>query len=106
MTEAVQVTASAVQLEAQTSGMGETVTTRVVIGIAATGPRPATALGARAGRDPDSRPESAGDSTIGYAGNSRIAGGLAQQNAILMDGGDTRGFTSGRHVLRLSRSSR
>ena len=36
----------------------------------------------------------AGGSTIGFAGNSRIAGGLAQQNAILMDGGDTRGFNS------------
>jgi hypothetical protein len=37
----------------------------------------------------------AGGDAIGSAANSRISGGLAMQNAILMDGGDSRGFTSG-----------
>ena len=36
-----------------------------------------------------------GGDAIGSATNSRISGGLAMQNAVLMDGGDTRGFTSG-----------
>ena len=93
--EAVQVTASAVQLEAQTSGMGGTVGTRAVAELPLLG-RDARQLSALApGVIPTRGQVGAGGSTIGYAGNSRISGGLAMQNAILMDGGDTRGFISG-----------
>ena len=101
VTEAVQVTASAVQLETQTSGMGETVTTRVVSELPLLGRDPRQLSALAPGVIP-TRGRSAGDSTIGYAGNSRIAGGLAQQNAILMDGGDTRRIHFRRPVLRLS----
>ena len=95
VTEAVQVTAAAVQLETQTSGMGETVSTRAVTELPLLGRDPRQLSALAPGVIPTRGQRAAGDSTVGYAGNSRIAGGLAQQNAILMDGGDTRGFTSG-----------
>jgi carboxypeptidase family protein len=92
--EAVQVTATAVQLEAQTSGMGETVGTRAVTELPLIGRDPRQLSALAPGVIPTRGQVGAGGSTIGFAGNSRIAGGLAQQNAILMDGGDTRGFVS------------
>ncbi|HZT31622.1 MAG TPA: carboxypeptidase-like regulatory domain-containing protein [Bryobacteraceae bacterium] len=95
VSEAVQVVASAVQLEAQTSGMGETVGTRAVTELPLLGRDPRQLSALAPGVIPTRGQVGAGGSTIGYAGNSRIAGGLAMQNAILMDGGDTRGFTSG-----------
>jgi hypothetical protein len=95
ISEAVQVTATAVQLEAQTSGMGATVGTRTVTELPLLG-RDARQLSSLApGVIPSRGQVGAGGSAVGLAGNSRIAGGLAMQNAILMDGGDTRGFTSG-----------
>jgi len=95
VTEAVQVTAAAVQLETQTSGMGETVGTRAVAELPLLGRDPRQLSALAPGVVPTRGQVGAGGSTIGSAGNSRIAGGLAMQNAILMDGGDTRGFTSG-----------
>lgn len=95
VSETVQVTATAVQLESQTSGMGETVGTRSVAELPLLGRDPRQLSALAPGVIPSRGQVGAGGSTIGYAGNSRIAGGLAMQNAILMDGGDTRGFTSG-----------
>jgi len=94
LTEAVQVTAAAAQLEAQTSGMGETIGTRAVAELPLLGRDPRQLASLAPGVIPSRGQTSLSDSAIGSAGNSRIAGGLAQQNAILMDGGDTRGFVS------------
>ena len=94
LSEAVQVTASAVQLEAQSSGMGETISTRSVTELPIINRDPRSLSALAPGVVPTRGQVGVGGSTIGFAGNSRIAGGLAQQNAILMDGGDTRGFNS------------
>ena len=92
--ETVEVTAAAVQLEAQTSGMGGTVGTKQVTELPLVG-RDIRQLAALApGVVPTRGQAGTGNSTIGSAGNARISGGLAMQNAILMDGGDTRGFVA------------
>lgn len=93
--EAVEVQATAVQLEAQTSGMGKTVETRRVVELPLLGRDPRQLASLAPGVIPTRGQVGAGDDAIGGAGNARISGGLAMQNAILMDGGDSRGFTSG-----------
>ena len=45
--------------------------------------------------NPDFRTGRQRSGAIGSATNARISGGLAMQNAVLMDGGESRGFTSG-----------
>lgn len=95
VTESVEVTASAVQLEAQTSGMGKTVEARRVVELPLLGRNP-LALGALApGVIPTRGQVGFGGDAIGTAANARISGGLAMQNAVLMDGAESRGFTSG-----------
>jgi Carboxypeptidase regulatory-like domain len=79
LSEAVQVTASAVQLEAQTSGMGETVGTRAVAELPLIGRDPRQLSALAPGVIPTRGQVGAGGGAIGMAGNSRIAGGLAQQ---------------------------
>src|SRR5437763_3800546 len=77
ISEAVQVTAAAAQLESQSSGMGETIGTRAVAELPLLG-RDARQLSALApGVIPTRGQVGVGGSTIGFAGNSRIAGGLA-----------------------------
>jgi hypothetical protein len=93
--ETVEVSATAVQLEAQTSGLGKTVETRRVVELPLLGRNPLQLASLAPGVIPTRGQVSAGGDAIGQAGNSRISGGLANQNAILMDGGDSRGFTSG-----------
>ena len=93
--EAVQVIATAVQLETQSSGMGKTVETRRVVELPLLGRDPRQLASLVPGVIPTRGQVGAGGDAIGQAGNSRISGGLANQNAILMDGGDSRGFTSG-----------
>ncbi|MCC6859304.1 MAG: carboxypeptidase regulatory-like domain-containing protein, partial [Bryobacterales bacterium] len=93
--EAVEVTATAVQLEAQTSGLGKVVETRRVVELPLLGRDPRQLAALVPGVIPTRGQVGAGGDAIGGAGNARISGGLAMQNAILMDGGDSRGFTSG-----------
>jgi outer membrane receptor protein involved in Fe transport len=95
VTESVQVTASAVILETQTSGLGNVVETRRVIELPLLGRNPLALAALSPGVIPTRGQVGAGGDAVGQAGNSRISGGLANQNAILMDGGDSRGFTSG-----------
>jgi hypothetical protein len=92
--EAVEVQAAAVQLEAQTSGLGKTVETRRVVELPLIGRNPLQLAALAPGVIPSRGQQGAGADAIGQAANSRISGGLAQQNAILMDGGDSRGFVS------------
>ncbi len=95
ITEAVQVTATAVQLESQSSGLGKAVETRRVVELPLLGRDPRQLAALAPGVIPTRGQVGAGGDAIGQAGNARISGGLANQNAILMDGGDSRGFTSG-----------
>src|SRR6185295_1734593 len=93
--EAVEVTATAVQLEAQTSGLGKVVEQRRVVELPLLGRNPLSLAALAPGVIPTRGQVGVGGDAIGSATNSRISGGLAMQNAVLMDGGDTRGFTSG-----------
>jgi hypothetical protein len=84
-----------VQLEAQTSGLGKTVETRRVVELPLLGRNPLSLAALAPGVIPTRGQVGAGGDAIGSATNARISGGLAMQNAVLMDGGDSRGFTSG-----------
>lgn len=95
VTEAVEVQASAVLIEAQTSSLSKTVETRRVVELPLIGRNPLQLAALAPGVIPSRGQVGVGGDAIGQAANSRISGGLAQQNAILMDGGDSRGFTSG-----------
>ncbi len=95
VTEAVQVQASAVQLETQTSGLSGTVETRRVVELPLLGRNPLQLASLAPGVIPTSAQGGNGSGAIGSATNARISGGLAMQNAVLMDGGESRGFTSG-----------
>jgi Carboxypeptidase regulatory-like domain len=93
--EAVEVQATAVQLEAQTSGLGSTVETKRMVELPLLGRNPLSMAALAPGVIPSRGQVGAGGDAIGSATNSRISGGLAMQNAVLMDGGDSRGFTAG-----------
>ena len=95
VTESVSVQASAVQLETQTSGLSSTVETRRVVELPLLGRNPLQLASISPGVIPTSAQGGNGAGAIGSATNSRISGGLAMQNAVLMDGGESRGFTSG-----------
>lgn len=95
VTEAVVVQATAVQLESQTSGLGKTVETRSVVELPLLGRNPLSLAALAPGVIPTRGQVGVGGDAIGSATNSRISGGLAMQNAVLMDGGDSRGFTAG-----------
>lgn len=95
VTETVQITATAVQLETQRVSLGKTVETRRVVELPLLGRDPRQLAALAPGVIPTRGQVGAGGDAIGTAGNARISGGLAMQNAILMDGGDSRGFTSG-----------
>ena len=95
VSESVQVEASAVQLEVQTSGLSKVVESRKVVELPLLGRNPLNLASTAPGVIPTSAQGGNGAGAIGSATNSRISGGLAMQNAVLMDGGESRGFTSG-----------
>ncbi|MBK5295496.1 MAG: TonB-dependent receptor [Acidobacteriia bacterium] len=95
VSESVQVEASAVQLEVQTSGLSKVVESRKVVELPLLGRNPLNLASTAPGVIPTSAQGGNGSGAIGSATNSRISGGLAMQNAVLMDGGESRGFTSG-----------
>lgn len=95
VSEAVEVQATAVQLESQTSALGKTIETRRIAELPLLGRNPLQLAALAPGVIPTRGQVGAGGDAMGQAGNARISGGLANQNAILMDGGDSRGFTSG-----------
>ena len=94
VTESVQVEASAVQLEIQTSGLSKVVESRKVVELPILGRNPLNLASVAPGVIPTSAQGGNAAGAVGSATNSRISGGLAMQNAVLMDGGESRGFTS------------
>jgi len=94
VTEVVEVVATAVQLESQSSGVGKTIETRRVAELPLLGRNPLQLASLAPGVIPTSAQGGNAAGAMGSATNARFSGGLAMQNAILMDGADTRGFTS------------
>ncbi|MDQ6699943.1 MAG: carboxypeptidase regulatory-like domain-containing protein [Acidobacteriota bacterium] len=101
VSESVEVTASAVQLESQTSGMGTVVNTRPVSELPLLGRNPLSFAALAPGVIPTSGQQANGGGTIGVATTSQIGGGLAQQNGVLIDGAESRGTTEGGNSFSL-----
>jgi outer membrane receptor protein involved in Fe transport len=93
VTEAVEVTATAVQLEAQTSGLGKVVEQRRVVELPLLGRNPLALAATAPGVLPTSGQRGTGQDIVGVSTTSQINGGLAQQNGVLIDGGESRGTT-------------
>lgn len=94
VSEVVEVQASAVMLEAQTSGLGKSVETRQVVELPLLGRNPLQLASLVPGVIPTSGQQGNGSGSIGSVTNARVSGGLAQQNAVLIDGGESRGTVS------------
>lgn len=87
LAEAVEVQATAVQLEAQTTALGKVLPTRSVAELPALGRNPIFVASLLPGVQPR------GGGAIGSDNQfSKMSGGTATQNAIYTDGGETRGF--------------
>jgi hypothetical protein len=90
--EAVEVNATAVQIEAQSSDMNTVVTTRPVAELPILGRDPLSFAALAPGVIPTQGQQS-NPGIIGRVTTSQIGGGLAQQNGVLIDGAESRGTT-------------
>ena len=93
VTQALEVTATSIQLEAQTSGLGKVVEQRRVVELPLLGRNPLALAATAPGVLPTSGQRGTGQDIIGVSTTSQINGGLAQQNGVLIDGGESRGST-------------
>jgi outer membrane receptor for ferrienterochelin and colicin len=84
VTEAISVQASAVQLQAQTSGLGSVVPTRNIQEMPLLGRNAVQLVSLLPGVTPN------GGATVGDQAGVRMSGGLATQNGLLTDGGESR----------------
>ena len=89
----VVVVANAVQLEAQTSALQSTITTRSIAELPNIGRNPLAYAALVPGVIPTTGQQAIGNQVIGSATTAQIGGGLAQQNEILVDGAESRGTT-------------
>ncbi len=89
----VIVTANAAQLEAQTSAMQSTITTRSIAELPNISRNPLAYAALVPGVVPTTGQQPLGNAIIGSATTAQIGGGLAQQNGILVDGAESRGTT-------------
>ncbi len=90
--QALEVNASAVQLEAQSSDMNGVVTTRSVAELPILTRDPLAFAAVMPGVIPTQGQQS-NAGVIGRVTTSQIGGGLAQQNGVLIDGAESRGAT-------------
>ena len=95
VSESVEVSASAVQLEAQSSGLGNVVAGRPVMELPLLGRNPLALAALTPGVIPTSGQQSNGGGNVGISTTSQMGGGLAQQNGLLIDGAESRGTTEG-----------
>ncbi len=95
VTEAVEVKASAVQLESQSTGTGAVINSRPVAELPLLARNPLAFAALVPGVIPTSGQQANGAGIIGLATNAQINGGLAQQNGVLIDGAESRGTTEG-----------
>ncbi|MDQ2777277.1 MAG: carboxypeptidase regulatory-like domain-containing protein [Acidobacteriota bacterium] len=91
--QSVDVTATPVQLEAQTSAMESTITTRAIEELPNVSRNPLSYAALVPGVIPTTGQQAIGNQVIGSATTAQIGGGLAQQNEILIDGAESRGTT-------------
>ncbi|MBV9266215.1 MAG: TonB-dependent receptor [Acidobacteriaceae bacterium] len=92
--QAVEVSASAVQIEAQSSDMNSVITTRAVADLPILGRDPLSFSAVVPGVIPTQGQQTANNpGVIGRITTSQISGGLAQQNGVLIDGAESRGTT-------------
>ena len=92
VSEAVEVKAAAVQLEAQSSSMNAVVTTRPIAELPILGRDPLSFAALVPGVIP-TQGQQGNAGTIGRVTTAQIGGGLAQQNGVLIDGAESRGTT-------------
>jgi hypothetical protein len=92
LSQAVQVNASAVQLEAQSADMNAVVTSRPVAELPVLGRDPLSFAALVPGVIPTQGQQS-NAGVIGRVTTAQIGGGLAQQNGVLIDGAESRGTT-------------
>ena len=92
MAQSVQVSATAVQLEAQTSDLNAVITSRPVAELPLLGRDPLSFAALVPGVIPTQGQQS-NAGIIGRVTTAQIGGGLAQQNGVLIDGAESRGTT-------------
>jgi outer membrane receptor protein involved in Fe transport len=92
LSQSVQVSASAVQLQAQSSDMSAVITSRPVAELPVLGRDPLSFAALAPGVIPTQGQQS-NAGVIGRVTTAQIGGGLAQQNAVLIDGAESRGTT-------------
>ncbi len=90
--QAVEVSATAVQLESQSSDLNTVVTTRAVSELPILGRDPLSFSALAPGVIP-TQGQQGNAGVIGRVTTSQIGGGLAQQNGVLIDGAESRGTT-------------
>ena len=92
LSQAVEVSATAVQLQAQSADMNAVVTSRPVAELPVLGRDPLSFAALVPGVIPTQGQQS-NAGVIGRVTTAQIGGGLAQQNAVLIDGAESRGTT-------------
>jgi hypothetical protein len=98
--QALEVSASAVQLEAQSSDMNGVVTTRGVAELPVLTRDPLAFAALMPGVIPTQGQQS-NAGVIGRVTTAQIGGGLAQQNGVLIDGAESRGATESGNAYSL-----
>lgn len=92
--QAVEVSATAVQLEAQSTDLNAVLTTRAVADLPILGRDPLSFAAVVPGVIPTQGQQSSNNpGVIGRITTAQVGGGLAQQNGILIDGAESRGAT-------------
>src|SRR5580704_1824972 len=92
--QAVEVSATAVQLEAQSTDLNGVLTTRAVADLPILGRDPLSFSAVVPGVIPTQGQQSSNNpGVVGRITTSQVGGGLAQQNGVLIDGAESRGAT-------------
>src|SRR5579884_1814105 len=91
VSQTVAVSATAVQLESQTSALQSTITTRAIEDLPNISASPTAYASLAPNVIPTTGQQGLGNAVIGSATNAQMGGGLAQQNGYLVDGAESRG---------------
>ena len=91
ISQTVAVSATAVQLESQTSTLQSTITARAIEDLPNISASPTAYAALAPNVIPTTGQQGLGNAVIGSATNAQMGGGLAQQNGYLIDGAESRG---------------
>jgi len=97
--EAIEVRATAVQLEAQTTALGKVLATSMLSGLPLGGRNVLQLVSLLPGVTP------VGGATDGDATNAKMSGGLARDNAVLTDGGESRATVNSKSAFTIPMES-